>query len=103
MIGTATATPTSCIAMNIGADADAIPANESLSMRATVTAGLAKLVDDVNQYAPVIQAATANATIEPRPERTMPLITNATISQRPTTRSRPLGAAGLAVGLALGM
>ena len=35
--------------MNIGADDGAIPANVSDSMRAIVTAGLAKLVDDVNQ------------------------------------------------------
>lgn len=36
---------------NAGTDAGAIPANESDNVRATVTAGLAKLVDDVNQYA----------------------------------------------------
>ena len=41
--------PTSCITMNIGADDGAMPANESESMRAIVTAGLAKLVDDVKK------------------------------------------------------
>ena len=40
-----------CITMNIGTLSGAMPAKVSLSMRAIVTAGLAKLVDDVNQYA----------------------------------------------------
>ena len=35
--------------MNIGADAGAIPANVSVRVRAIVTAGLAKLVLEVNQ------------------------------------------------------
>jgi hypothetical protein len=37
------------MAMNIGADDGRIPANVLDSIRATVTAGLAKLVDEVNQ------------------------------------------------------
>ena len=37
------------MAMNIGAEDGSIPANVSESVRATVTAGLAKLVEDVNQ------------------------------------------------------
>ena len=41
--------PTSCMTMNIGADDGAMPAKVSDSVRATVTAGLAKLVEDVNQ------------------------------------------------------
>ncbi len=41
--------PTTCITTNIGAEPGAMPANVSDSVRATVTAGLAKLVDDVNQ------------------------------------------------------
>ena len=41
--------PTSWAAMNIGADVGLIPAKVSESVRAIVTAGLAKLVDDVNQ------------------------------------------------------
>ena len=41
--------PTSCMRMNIGADDGLIPAKLSDIVRATVTAGLAKLVDDVNQ------------------------------------------------------
>ena len=35
--------------MNIGADDGAMPAKVSDRVRAMVTAGLAKLVDDVNQ------------------------------------------------------
>ena len=37
--------------MNAGTTAGAMPANVSVSVRPIVTAGLAKLVDDVNQYA----------------------------------------------------
>jgi hypothetical protein len=51
---TATAIPASCAAMNAGTPAGAIPANVSESARATVTAGLAKDVDAVNQYAEVM-------------------------------------------------
>ncbi len=43
--------PTSCISTNIGTDAGAMPAKVSENIRATVTAGLAKLVELVNQYA----------------------------------------------------
>ena len=43
----ATPTPTSCITMNIGAHEGSIPAKVSLNARPTVTAGLAKLVDEV--------------------------------------------------------
>ena len=35
--------------MNVGAEAGAIPANVSENMRPTVIAGLAKLVEEVNQ------------------------------------------------------
>jgi hypothetical protein len=48
--------------MNAATWLGAIPAKVSLSERANVTAGFAKLVDDVNQYAAVIQSATATAT-----------------------------------------
>ena len=37
--------PITCITMNIGAEEGLMPANESESVRAMVTAGLAKLVD----------------------------------------------------------
>ena len=43
----ATPTPTSCITMNIGAHDGSIPAKVSLNARPTVTAGFAKLVDEV--------------------------------------------------------
>ena len=39
----------SCAAMNMGTDAGAMPAKVSDRLRATVTAGLAKDVDAVNQ------------------------------------------------------
>jgi len=48
------AAPRSCAAMNPGAPAGEIPANVSDMTRATVTAGLAKEVDAVNQYAEVM-------------------------------------------------
>ena len=54
--------PMSCMTINIGADSGAIPAKVLLSVRATVTAGLAIEVDDVKKYAPVIHAATVNGT-----------------------------------------
>ena len=66
----------SCMTMNIGADDGLIPAKVSDSVRATVTAGLAKLVDDVNQYAPPIQTPTANGTADARPVRTHPWMTS---------------------------
>src|SRR5258706_11043956 len=59
-----------------GADYGLMPANVSENMRAIVTAGLAKLVDDVNQYAPPIHTPTANGTADARPARTQPWITN---------------------------
>ncbi len=41
--------PASSITMNIGALLGRIPAKVSVSIRPTVTAGFAKLVDEVNQ------------------------------------------------------
>jgi hypothetical protein len=41
--------PTICITMNIAMLLGAMPANVSENPRAMVTAGLAKLVDEVNQ------------------------------------------------------
>ena len=58
----ASAAPMNCIRMNIGAEDGLMPAKLSENMRAVVTAGLAKLVDDVNQYAPAIHAPTAART-----------------------------------------
>ena len=48
--------------MKPGASAGRMPANVSLAARASVTAGLAKDVDDVNQYAAVMYAPTAKGT-----------------------------------------
>ena len=45
----ATARPIICMMMNIGTDSRAIPAKDSLKLRAIDTAGLAKDVDEVNQ------------------------------------------------------
>ncbi len=45
----ATAAPVSCAAMKSGTSRGAIPANVSERLRATVIAGLAKLVEEVNQ------------------------------------------------------
>ena len=44
----ATSPPRSWNATNAGADDGSMPANVSVSVRQTVTAGLAKLVDEVN-------------------------------------------------------
>jgi hypothetical protein len=49
MTPTATAPPATCVSRNIGTELGAIPAKLSDSVRATVTAGLAKLVELVNQ------------------------------------------------------
>src|SRR6266545_6493459 len=68
--------PTSCITTNIGTDAGSMPAKLFERVRPTVTAGLAKLVDDVNQYAPPIQMPTAKGTTLARPVRTQPWMTS---------------------------
>ena len=49
MMMTPTIPPPTCAAMNTGADDGAIPANVLENIRPTVIAGLAKLVDEVNQ------------------------------------------------------
>src|SRR4051812_47248287 len=72
--------PTSSNTMNAGADFGAMPANESVNMRPMVTAGLAKLVDDVNQYAAPMYAPTANGAALDRPVRTTPKITKSSPS-----------------------
>ena len=59
----AAAAPMSCANMKPGASLGRIPAKVSLAHRARVTAGLANEVDDVNHYAAVMYAATANGTI----------------------------------------
>jgi hypothetical protein len=49
MATAATAAPTASKAIDARTDEGAMPANESENMRATVTAGLAKLVEDVKK------------------------------------------------------
>ena len=66
--------------MKAGAEPGAIPANVSVSVRASVTAGFAKLVEEVKKYAPPMYAPTANGATLDRPERTAPNTT----STRPT-------------------
>src|SRR5438552_8946478 len=61
---------------NAGVDLGAMPAKLFENVRAIATAGLAKLVDDVNQYAEPIYAPTANGAAELRPERTTPKMTS---------------------------
>ena len=52
-----------------------IPANVSLNDLAIVTAGFANDVEEVNQYAAVMYAATANGTVVER-SRELPQITD---------------------------
>src|SRR6185503_10051676 len=75
MVTHASAAPTTWATTNGVTDDGAMPANVSESVRATVTAGLAKLVDDVKKYAPVMYAPTANGAEDERPARTTPKIT----------------------------
>src|ERR1700722_833771 len=66
--------PVNCAAINAGASAGLMPENVSETARASVTAGLANDVDDVNQYAAVIYAPTAKGTAVGL-RRTQPQIT----------------------------
>src|SRR6202167_6070002 len=68
--------PASSAATNGSTDAGLMPANVLLSSRAIVTAGFAKLVDDVKKYAPAMYAQTANGTTVDLPLRTAPKITS---------------------------
>jgi hypothetical protein len=53
--------PTSCATMNVSTPEGAMPAKVSVNDRAMVTAGLAKDVEAVNQYADVMYRPTAYA------------------------------------------
>ena len=61
--------------MNIGALAGSMPANVSENVRAIVTAGFAKLVEEVKKYAPAMYAATDTATQWSFRVLTTPIIT----------------------------
>ena len=54
MTATAKRHPTNWQTMNIGALAGSMPAKVSEKVRAMVTAGLAKLVEEVKKYAPAM-------------------------------------------------
>ena len=73
---TARAVAAICATRNMGTERGAMPAKVSLIVRASVTAGFAKLVEDVNQYAAVMYAPTANGATDARPERTTPNTTS---------------------------
>ena len=66
-----------------------IPAKVSVADRASVTAGFAKEVEDVNQYAPVMYAATANEVklervfAQPQIVATRPNVANPSLNKRP--------------------
>ena len=72
----ATMPPTTCAAMNDGAEDGAIPANVLENMRPTVMAGLAKLVELVKKYAAPMYAPTAAGADLDRPERARAKITS---------------------------
>ncbi len=81
--------------MKAGTSAGRIPANVLVAARAIVTAGLAKLVDAVNQYAAVMYAPTANGTAIAR-LRATPQMTESNQRWRRTrskTAPRPNGRA----------
>jgi hypothetical protein len=73
--------------MNMGAEDGAMPANVSDRVRAMVAAGLAKLVDDVNQWAPPIQAPSANGMYRARPVRTQPWINSSRVTVATTSEN----------------
>src|SRR5215208_5558191 len=79
-------------ATKAGIDLGAIPAKVSENVRAIATAGFAKLVDDVNQYAAPMYAPTAGAAQAPRPVRTRARIratSPAVATASPTHRCHP--------------
>ena len=90
IVPTATAAPTSWAATKAATEAGAMPAKVFENIRATVTAGLAKLVDDVNQYAPVMYAPTAKGTVAVRPLRTTPKMTSSSPKVATTSPSHRL-------------
>ncbi len=62
--------------MKLGAEDGAIPAKVSESMRPTVIAGFAKLVEEVKKYAAPIYAPTAAGAVRARPVRASAKITS---------------------------
>ncbi len=74
--------------MNPGTEAGAIPANVSENARPTVIAGLAKLVELVNQYAAPMYAPTAAGAMFPRLVRASEKITSTSPSVAITSANR---------------
>ena len=74
-----TAPPRICAITKPGADSGAIPANELERVRAIVTAGFAKEVEEVAKYAAVMYPATAKGAMTCRPD----VATPKTIMRRP--------------------
>ena len=68
--------PTSCAGKKAKAEAGAIPAKVSLKIRPTVTAGLAKLADDVKKQAAAMYDATATGLTRWLPLRARAKITS---------------------------
>jgi hypothetical protein len=64
--------PINCVTIKPGASSGRIPANVSVNALASVTAGLAKEVDAVNQYAPVMYRPTATGTASERSREQRP-------------------------------
>src|SRR4051794_37143600 len=87
MVAHASAAPTIWAKTKGTTDVGAIPANVSESVRARVTTGLAKLVEPVKKYAPVMYAPTANGAAVARPPRTTPKITSSNRKIATTTAS----------------
>jgi hypothetical protein len=71
----APAAPKSWAAIKLGTSAGRMPLNVSVAALARVTAGLAKEVDAVNQYAAVMYVPTAKGTADER-SREQPHITD---------------------------
>jgi len=84
----ATPPPTSCATTNPGTEAGAMPANVSEKIRPMLIAGLAKLVELVNQYAAPMYAPTAAGAACARPVRASEKITSSRPSVATTSAKR---------------
>src|SRR5437764_11885002 len=74
---------------NIGTSIGRMPVNVFVTARARVTAGFANEVDDVNQYAAVIYAPTANGTTADRCREQLQIT-----ASRPNVATNSLSASG---------
>src|SRR4051812_36600914 len=85
--------PTSCAATTPGTEAGAIPASVFENIRPTVMAGLAKLMELVNQYAAPMYAPTAAGAVDARPVRASEKMTSSRPSVEMTSANRWAGLA----------